>query len=346
MAVRLKDIAADLGVSTVTVSKVLRGNADIGAATRARVLKRMRELNYQPNLLARALASGQSYAVGLVVPDLVHPFFAEFARSLSAPLREAGYALVLASSEEDSGIERSEIRTLRNRGMDAILVASCQPKTMKSPLLSDGGTPLLLIDRRFDSMKMSFVGSDDEMVGEMATTHLVRTGRRRIAHIGGTGTSPSVDRLAGYRKALATAGIEMPKNFVVTRERFEESGDVAGCQAMQELLGRRMRPDAVFCYNDLSAIGAMQAAMDAGLRIPEDIAFVGCGNLRYAPYLRVPLSSIDHSTGEMGLIAARLAIELATRQAGDPPRRSQVKLLKPKLVVRASSVAEGSTGGR
>ncbi len=336
MAVRLKDIAADLGVSTVTVSKVLRGNADIGDATRQRVLKRMRELNYQPNMLARALASGQSFAIGLVVPDLVHPFFAEFARSLSGKLRSSGYALVLASSEEDPEVERSELRTLFNRGMDAILVASCQPATMRNPLLTDDKTPILLIDRRLDSLNASFVGSDDVMVGELATRHLLKIGRRRIAHIGGTGTSPSIDRLKGYRKALANAGIAAPKSLVVTRERFEETGDEAGHHAMTELLSRKRRPDAVFCYNDITAIGAMQAAMEAGLRIPEDIAFVGCGNLRYAPYLKIPLSSIDHSTGEMGEIAAKLAIDIAT----NPSRRRQVTLLKPTLVVRQSSVAQ------
>jgi LacI family transcriptional regulator len=122
----------------------------------------------------------------------------------------------------------------------------------------------------------------------------------------------------------------------VTRERFEESGDQAGYQAMQELLGRKTRPDAVFCYNDLSAIGAMQAAMEAGLRIPEDIAFVGCGNLRYAPYLKVPLTSVDHATGQMGELAAKLAIEMATA----PARKPKVKLLQPTLVVRQSSVAQ------
>jgi LacI family transcriptional regulator len=142
MPVRLKDIAADLGVSTMTVSKVLRGNADIGPATRARVLARMRELNYQPNLLARALGSGRSLTIGLVVPDLVHPFFAEFARSLGGVLRQNGYALVLASSEEDPEIERAEIRTLVHRGMDAILVASCQPYTMQRPFEPMGDVPL------------------------------------------------------------------------------------------------------------------------------------------------------------------------------------------------------------
>jgi LacI family transcriptional regulator len=340
MAIRLKDIAQELGVSTVTVSKVLRGSADIGERTRALVLKRMRELNYQPNMLARGLASGRSFAVGLVVPDLVHPFFGEFARSLGGALRESGLALVLASSEEDPEIERQEIRTLLNRGVDVLLVASCQNSTAAELHFGEGKTPYLLIDRRFPGLGANFVGSDDVMVGELATRHLIETGRRHIAHIGGEGMSPSVDRLQGYRKALAAARIVVPGNYVVTRERFEESGDLAGYQAMQELLSRKVRPDAVFCYNDLSAIGAMKAVMEAGLRVPQDIAFVGCGNLRYAEYLKVPLTSIDHSTQEMGQVAAKLVLELI----GMPHQPPRVTLMEPKLVVRQSTVpSESST---
>jgi LacI family transcriptional regulator len=341
MAVRLKDIANDLGVSTMTVSKVLRGNADIGEATRARVLARVRELNYQPNIMARALASGHSYTIGLVVPDLVHPFFAEFAKSLGGVLRKSGFALVLASSEEDPEIERSEIRTLVNRGMDAILVASCQPYTLERPFEGLGEVPLLLIDRRFKALEADFIGSDDVTAGRMATEHLIQLGRRRIAHIGGRGSSPSVDRLRGYRSALATAKMRTPRNFVVTCERFEEAGDRAGYQAMKELLitGSTL-PDAVFCYNDLAAIGAMQAAMDAGLNIPGDIAVVGCGNLRYASYLRVPLTSIDQSTDRMGMLAGERALDRARLVGGKP----QITLLKPKLVVRQSSVAGPVSG--
>ncbi len=335
MAVRLKDIARDLGVSTVTVSKVLRGRSDIGEATRSRVLRRMKELKYEPNMLAQALASGQSFAVGLVVPDLVHPFFAELAKSLSGTLRQKGFALMLASSEEDPEIERNEIRTMLNRGMDAIVVASCQPHAMARPFLGDTNIPLVLLDRRFRSLKANFVGCNDVMAGEMATRHLLETGRTRIAHIGGSSTSPSLDRLRGYQKALAKAGMHLPKNYVVTRERFEEAGDAAGYQAMQELLSRRSRPDGVFCYNDLTAIGAMQAAMDAGLSIPQDLAFVGCGNLRYAPYLKVPLTSIDQATERIGALAGELAIELAST----PRQLPRVELLEPTLIVRQSSVA-------
>ena len=334
MAVRLKDIAADLGVSTVTVSKVLRGGLDISERTRARVLKRMAELNYQPNMQARGLASGRSFAVGLVVPDLVHPFFGEFAKSLAGALRASGLALVLASSEEDPEIERQEIRTLVNRGVDVLLVASCQ-NMEEAEFFTNGNTPLLLIDRNIPKLKTDFVGSNDVMVGELATRHLIGLGRKKIAHIGSHGTSPSEDRFKGFRNALGVAGIKLPKSYVVTRERFDEAGDSAGYRAMQEMLAQKHRPDAVFCYNDLSAVGAMHAAMQAGLGIPGDIAFVGCGNLRYADYFKVPLTSVDQSIERMGEAAARRVLTLST-VPGDAP---QTTLLEPRLIVRRSTVA-------
>jgi LacI family transcriptional regulator len=334
MAVRLKDIARDLGVSVVTVSKVLRGNTDISEATRRRVLKRMKELNYQPNMMARGLASGCTYTVGLVVPDLVHPFFAEFAKSLSGVLRTNSRALILASSEEDPEIERQEIRTLLNRGVDVLLIASCQANLRNFYDLGDTRTPYVLFDRNFPHLAAHFVGSDDVAVGEMATRHLVDIGRKRIAHIGGKNTSPSFDRLRGYRNALIQFGLPASDDYVVVRERVEEAGDSAGFQAMQELLKLKQRPDAVFCYNDLTALGAIDATLQSGLRIPEDIAFIGCGNLRYANYLKVPLSSMDHGTIELGRLAGEFALSLSD----DPEQAPKCMLAPSTLVVRESTI--------
>jgi LacI family transcriptional regulator len=334
MAVRLKDIARDLGVSLVTVSKVLRGNPDIGEATRQRVLKRMKELNYQPNMMARGLASGRTHAVGLVVPDLVHPFFAEFAKSLGGVLRNSKRALILASSEEDPEVERQEIRTLLSRGVDVLLIASCQANLRNFYELGDERTPYLLFDRNFPHLAAHFVGTDDVQVGEMATRHLIEIGRKNIAHIGGKNTSPSFDRLRGYRCALAAASFAAPENRVVVCDRTEESGDVAGFEAMQKLLKLKPRPDAVFCYNDLTAIGAIEATLQAGLRVPEDVAIIGCGNLRYAKYMRVPLSSIDHGTAELGRLAGELALDLSAKPEQDP----RSVLLPSTLVARESTI--------
>jgi LacI family transcriptional regulator len=252
-------------------------------------------------------------------------------------LRAGGLALMVSSSEEDADVEKQEIRALQNRGVDVLLIASCQPMRSKDVFVGERKTPFVLIDRNFPKMKVNFVGSDDIKAGEVATRHLILLGRRRIAHIGGEGLSPSVGRLAGYRNALAAAKLRMPEHYVVTRGLIEESGDSAGYQAMQELLGRRPLPDAVFCYNDLAAIGAMKAVMESGLRVPQDIAFVGCGNLRYAEYLKVPLSSIDQGTERMGFAAAKLALALAATKL---PPRPETFLMEPTLVVRRSSMAE------
>lgn len=338
MAIRLKDIARDLGISTVTVSKVLRGNKDISEKTRARVLKRMRELNYKPNMLARGLASGRTYTVGLVVPDLVHPFFAEFAKSLAGTLRGAQMALLLASSEENPELEQQEIRTLLGRNVDVLLIASCQAQLKSFYELGDERTPFLLVDRNFPYLAAHFVGSDDYEIGRIATEHLISIGRRHIAHIGGRAMSPSVERLRGYRDTLRRHQLDSPEDRIVTRERVEESGDEAGYQAMQELLKVRNRPDAVFCYNDLTAIGAMEAARAAGLSVPGDIAFVGTGNLRYAKYLRVPLTSVDQQPEVLGLRVGELALEIMAK----PDLPSKSVLLSPRLVIRQSTAGDAA----
>jgi LacI family transcriptional regulator len=268
------------------------------------------------------------------VPDLVHPFFAEFAKSLGGALRASSRALILASSEEDPNIERQEIRTLLNRGVDVLMIASCQANLRNFYELGDEHTPYVLFDRNFPHLAAHFVGSDDVLIGEMATNHLIEIGRKRIAHIGGRNSSPSFDRLRGYRNALAAAGLPAPDNLVVSRERVEESGDRVGFQVMQELLKLEPRPDAVFCYNDLTAVGAIDATLQAGLRVPEDIAFIGCGNLRYANYLRVPLSSIDHGTVELGRVAGQLALDLSAKPQQDP----RSILVPSTLVARESTV--------
>lgn len=335
MAVRLKDIARDLGVSLITVSKALRGREDISEETRQRVLKRVAELNYRPNMLARGLASGKTFIVGLIVPDLLHPFFAEFAKSLNGVLRRNNYGLILASSEEDPKIEQQEIRTVLARGVDALLIASCQPTLQGFYGVEDQRTPFILIDRDFPHLRAHFVGTDDYAAGRLATEHLLSTGKRRIAHIAGPDFTSGADRRRGYMDSLRKNGLSVREQWVIANPRVEETGEQVGHEGMRQLLRARSRPDAVFCYNDLTAIGAIQAALEAGLSIPEDIAFVGCGNVRYSDFLRVPLSSIDQSTGMLGDYAGKLTLELVEDRTTSP---RQIRV-KPKLVVRGSSVA-------
>ena len=334
MAVRMKDIAQDLGVSVVTVSKVLRNHADISAETRERVLKRMKELNYQPNLAARALVTGKSYIMGLVVPDLLHHFFAHVAKQMSYVLRDHGYNLVISSSNEDAELEMQEIEKMLARRVDSLIIASAQWNAERLRRIEQQRTPYILIDRKFEGLEADFVGVDDEAVGLIGTEHLIEQGYKRIAHIGGPPLSTAMGRLAGYQKALARHGMEVPPGYVIQRERGDESSEITGGEAMRALLKLDPRPDAVFCYNDPTAMGAMKAILAGGLRIPEDVALVGCGNVFYADVLRVPLTSVDQDSAGIGEQAANVALSLV--QAKTPPLPRTI-LLRPTLVVRESS---------
>ena len=334
MSDTMKDIAMELGISIGTVSKVLRNHPDISQETRDRVRKRMGELNYRPNLSARALVTGRTHTIGLVVPDLVHPFFAEVAGGLSKLLRKGGYGLIISSSDEDFELENRAIDQLLARSVDALILASSQRDWSFFDHLEKQKTPLVLIDRRPEARKVNFVGVDDEEIGTMATEHLIDEGCRRIAHIGGPGISTALGRLRGYQKALERDSLPVDSKYVISREHADEASDATGYAAMNELLSEKRPPDGVFCYNDPTAMGAMQAAIEKGIRIPQDLALIGSGNVRYSKFLRVPLSTIDQQSGEIGDRAARLALKLIDSKKSHKP---VTILLTPQLVVRESS---------
>src|SRR5579872_1907907 len=310
MNVRMKDIAKDLGVSMITISKVLRNHPDIGEETRQRVLARVKELDYRPNLAARSLVTGRTYLVGLVVPDLLHPFFAEIAKSLSDVLRESGYYLIISSSEEDPNLEEQEINHLLARRLDTLIIASCRSNVDLFFRIEKQQTPYVLIDRSLPGLSANFVGVDDESVGMLATRHLIDVGCKSIAHIRGPETSTGTRRMDGYKRALVQAGLKVSDNYIIAERKGDVGTKLRGAEAMGQLLSLNQRPDGVFCFNDPLAMGAMNYALDHGIRIPEDIAIIGCGNLHYDDSLRVPLSSIDQHSRKIGEEAARLALRI------------------------------------
>lgn len=335
MTVRMKDIARDLGVSVVTVSKVLRHHSDISEQTRERVLKRVKELNYRPNMAARALVTGRTYVVGLIVPDLLHPFFAHIAKAISAVLRKHAYGLLISSSEEDSELEGKEVEQMLDRRVDAILIASTQSSARNLRRIRDNRTPYVLIDRQFAAPKANFVGNDDVAIGMLATCHLIEQGCRKIAHIGGPQVSTAVGRLQGYRKALANAGMAPRAEHIIAIGSGDDRGDTGGYEAACKLLATNPRPDAFFCYNDPVAVGAMHAVLAGGFRIPEDIAIVGCGNVSYSASLRVPLSTIDQGSATIGAEAAKRALALLKSRK---PLRPKSLIVEAKLVARSSTL--------
>ena len=330
----MKDIAKDLGVSVVTVSKVLRNHPDVGDETRERVLARVKELDYWPNLTARSLVTGRTNLVGLVVPDLLHPFFAEIAKSLSDALRESGYYLIVSSSEEDPNLEEQEINHLLARRLDTLIIASCRSTVDLFFRIEKQKTPYVLIDRSLPGLSANFVGVDDEAVGMLATGHLIDIGCKRIAHIRGPETSPSIRRMEGYKRALVQASLQVIDDYIITERKGDVGTKQRGAEAMSQLLSLKPRPDGVFCFNDPLAMGAMNYALDHGLRIPEDLAVIGCGNLHYDDSLRVPLSSIDQHSRRIGEEAARITLGILNSKV--PPKPESV-VLQPVLIVRGST---------
>jgi LacI family transcriptional regulator len=335
MPVTMKDIALELGISVVTVSRVLRNHPDVKQETKRRVLERAKALNYQPNFAARALITGRTYTMALVVPGLVHPFFGEFARSLSAIIREQGYGLLISSCEENPGLELDEVNRLISRGVDVLLLASCQDSPEILVNLENAKVPYILIDRKFEGKRCHFVGIDDEMAGFIATEHLFKSGYRRIAHIGGSAVSTARGRSAGYQKAIHQCGLDLPPTYVTQRKSVDDMGDETGYRTMRGLLQLLVAPDAVFCFNDAIAAGAMKAILESGRRIPEDVGVVGCGNLRFGEYFSVPLTSVDQDVSNIGRQAGQLALSIADPRVS---KKAKVIELKPTLVIRGSSV--------
>jgi LacI family transcriptional regulator len=327
----LKDIARELNVSVMTVSKVVRECADVGAETRSRVLAKIKEMNYQPNWVARSLAARRTFMIGLIVPDLMHSFFAEIAKGVSETIRPLGYDVVICKSEEDGSLESSEVERLMARQVDGLMIASSQPPsaTRLFERIDARCVPYVLIDRRYADVSASYVGTDDEEIGRMATRHLIERGCRRIAHIAGRPLTPGAGRLKGYRDALAEAQISLPDSFVM-----EAREDASAYDAARQLLALTPRPDSIFGYNDPAAAGAMKAVLEAGIRIPEEIKVIGAGNVHYSDLLRVPLSTIDQGSASIGRQAADLLVKAIAAKRKKPARTI---LIEPTLIAREST---------
>ena len=334
MSTRMKDIARDLGVSVITISKVLRNHPDVGDETRERVLARVKELDYRPNLAARSLVTGRTYLVGLVVPDLLHPFFAEIAKSLSEALRMSGYYLIVSSSDEDPDLEEQEINQLLARRLDTLIIASCRSTVELFFRIEKQKTPYVLIDRILPGLSANFVGVDDEAVGMLATKHLIDIGCKRIAHIRGPETTPSIRRVEGYKRALAQSGLKVNEDYIIAEPKGDVETRQRGAEAMRRLLNLKAKPDGVFCFNDPLAMGAMNYALDQGIKIPEDIAIIGCGNLHYDDALSVPLSSINQHSRQIGQEAARIALGILNSKVPPTP---ECVILQPQLIARRST---------
>jgi len=328
--VTIKDVARVAGVSPSTVSRALNDSPLIREETKERIRRIAEELGYERNELARGLVKGASGAIGLVIPDITNPFFAEVTRGVGEVAHARGYGVILCNTEEDPERERSYIGLLRRKRVDGLILTSVTAEDPYLKALARSKTPFVLVSRASQVVNAPYVGVDDRLGGRLAVEHLVELGHRRIGFIGGPPDVQScVDRLAAYEAVLDERGIPIRDEWIM----FSDFTQSAGHRAARRLLGGKDRPSAVFAANDVVALGVLQAADELGIEVPEELSVVGYDDISYAALPRIRLTTVAQPSFDMG----RIAVEWLLSALEGGKTRRLYRLLTPKLVVRSTT---------
>lgn len=332
----MKDVAARAGVSMKTVSNVLNGYPFISPGTRARVDEALAALDYRPNMAARNLARGRTGAIALAIPHVDNPYFAELARHVIDEAGRYDLTVLVDQTGGDRDGERRALEGLPGRLVDGLVLS---PMALRTADLEEraGATPMVLLGERVShTTHADHVAIDDVAASRDAVRHLLDRGRSRVAVVGDQphrgGTGPSARRLRGARAAVAERGGHLAPSLVAETAEYTRED---GARAMDELLGQGTAPDAVFCCNDVLAMGALSTLHRRGVRVPDDVAVVGFDDIDECRFSVPPLTSVS---ADKQAVAHEAVTRLVAVLAGpDAPRTPQDVTLPHRLVVRESS---------
>lgn len=328
--VTIRDVAAEAGVSITTVSRALNESGRVGRATRERVLNAARRLGYEPNDLARSLHGKATGTIAVLVPDITNPFFPELVKGVQEVATAHQKLLLLCQTSEDSEIAVQELLHLRRKRVDGVvLVGGLAASEQLDAALA--GLPVVAVDRDTTVDGSRVVRSDHRRGGRLATEHLIELGHERIAHVRGPAhLSVAQDRHDGYREALEEAGLPYDASLVV-EGGFLEEGGYDGLRALR----RRRRPfTAVFCGNDLMAIGALRALENVGLAVPDEVSVVGFDDIHLASYLRPGLTTVHQPIQTLGRRAAALLIGSAMNDGQPASEVLDVHIVRRQTTAR------------
>lgn len=304
----LSTIAARTGFSITTVSRVLSGNSAkyrISAATRDKVLEEAARSSYRPSMVAQSLRTRITHTVGLLLPSVSNPYFADMAQVAISELRRAGYTTIVIDTMEDARELSESVVSLVSRQVDGLIVVPCGTDASLLEQVEDNGVPVVLIDRQYGESKLSYVTTNNYQGGLEAVRYLISNGHRRIACIKGVQSSvPSQERVEGYRSAMKEAGLE--KEEIIVGNDFSVQN---GYFETQLLLSREVRPTAIFTLGNTIAMGAMRAIREAGLRIPEDISLMTFDNNMYLDFIEPVLTRIGQPVEDMAKIACKILLD-------------------------------------
>ncbi|SFE94897.1 LacI family DNA-binding transcriptional regulator [Paracidovorax wautersii] len=333
----IKDVAQHAQVSVTTVSHVLNGTRHVSAAGRARVEEAIRTLGYVPSAIARSLKRNNTRTLGMLIPNSSNPYFAEIVHAVEDRAFGAGYNVILCNTNDEPHRQGSYLQVLAERRIDGLIVVSTGHDATLPTQLAGLTVPTVLVDREIaiGEQPGDMVETAHHQGGLLATRHLLSLGHRRIACIGGQeGLAPSEQRIAGWRAALAEAGASVlaGSEALLWHGHFTSQG---GYEAMHALLRSPVPPTAVFVCNDLMAMGALCAAHERGLRVPEALSLVGFDDIELAAFTSPPLTTVAQPKQRIGALAVDMLME---RIEGRRQAARQV-MLQPELRVRASTAA-------
>lgn len=322
----IKDVAAEAGVSVATVSRVLNDHPSVSADARARVLAAVEALGYRPNAVARSLRTDQTHTLGLVISDVMNPYFTELARSVEEEARALGYSVIIGNADERPDLQDHHVRTLLDRRIDGLLVS---PTDGGSPLMLDAArvTPMVFVDRWIPGVDVPVVRADGRAAVRDLVSHLYALGHRRLAIIAGpAATTTGRERVDAFREALAEYGLGLPDAYIGQGDFQADSGR----RVTEGFLDLPEPPEAVFAADNLMALGALDAVRARGLRVPDDLALAAFDDIPWFVHTDPPVTAIAQPTGELGRAAVRALVD---RIEGRPP---QSVTLAARLVVRRS----------
>jgi LacI family transcriptional regulator, galactose operon repressor len=328
----IRDVATLARVSTATVSHVLNETRPVSEVLRDRVQIAMKQLSYQPDAVARSLRCRETLTLGLFVPSLEIPFYAWIADSIEAAAHTAGYNIILCSAGWSLARELAAIDELMARRVDGMVCISIAARAEHVWPVLRRGTPVVWLERTMPGIELDAVFVDNFKGAYDATRHLIELGHKQIGCIMGLVDSQlSDERVVGYRQALADGGLPFEPGLLQRGDYMPPSG-YAGAEA---LLARPNRPTAIFAFNDLMAMGALQAIHRLGLRVPDDIAVIGFDGVPLAEHTSPPLSTIEQPVPAMSENVIKLLLD---RINDDAPKQGRTVVVEPRLIVRASTV--------
>ena len=327
----MKDVAQRAGVSPSTVSHVINETRFVSQQLRDRVLRAMRELNYQPSAVARSLRTKKTQVVALVIPDITNPYFPEVARGVQDVAEENEYSVILCNTDRARGRELRFLKALRGQWVDGLILNPSEVTSGDLQDLQDAQIPVVLIGSQIDHPDLDVVMVDNVQGAYDAVSHLIDLGHRRIGLVGGSRTASSGEqRFQGYIRALADHDIPIDEE-IITEGRFTREG---GYESMKRLLALQSPPTAVFASSDVMAIGALMAIQEEGLQVPNDVSLVGFDDIAEASTTTPKLTTVSQPKYQTGEVAAQLLFD---RVEGASPGERQKIVLSHQLVIRDST---------